>query len=248
VFFVAHTIVERRVYDRPVFVATSGQRSGAAVLFLHPLGLDHGAWTRQQAALDGEMYLLMPDLPGFGRSRAEECGLDQAVEECAEYLRGTERQAVLVGVSYGGYVAVRLAATHPDIVAGLAISGVRLSIPRSLCALQAAAFRTMPIGRLSRGESVPDEQLKVERQHLIEASRELGTIDLGSSARSVNAPAIVFAPSKDWFVRRHAPRLASAMPNARVVPISGEGHLWTDRKPEPLITAIRALAPRTGSN
>lgn len=212
------------------------------MLFLHPLGTDHRGWAAQETALGGEMCLLMPDMPGFGRSRDEVCGIDRAVEACAETLRGLERAAVVVGVSYGGYVAVRLAAAHSDLVHGLAISGVRLSIPRYLCSLQAAAFRTMPLSRLNAGESVSREQLEIEKRNLIEAARELGTVDLRPSAASVMAPTVVFAPSNDRFVRRHAPQLAAAIPNARLEPISGAGHLWTDQQPELLNEAIRMLA------
>lgn len=225
-----------------MFVATSGNRSGTQVLFLHPLGMDHRGWASQQAALDGDMWLLMPDLPGFGRSRGEECGIDAAVEACAACLRDTQRPAVVVGVSYGGYVAVRLAAAHPELVSGLVISGARLSIPSFLCSLQAAAFRTMPTSRLSQGESVPREQLEAEKRNLIAASRELGTIDLSSAAASITAPTVVFAPSKDRFVRKHAPQLAAAIPGARLEPVPGAGHLWTEDQPEPLNDAIRALA------
>jgi pimeloyl-ACP methyl ester carboxylesterase len=41
-------------------------------LFLHALGLDHSMWASQRDALGGEVRVVMPDLPGFGRSRLEE--------------------------------------------------------------------------------------------------------------------------------------------------------------------------------
>jgi len=187
-----------------VFVAESGLGSGQIALFLHPLGLDHTMWESQRAALSNELRLLMPDLPGFGRSRLEECGVGPSVEACADCLRGGSGRAVVIGVSYGGWVAALLAANYPDLVAGLAISGVRRQPPRSLVALQTAAFRAMPAGRLHRGKPVPDDAVRTEKRHLVEASRELTGIELMSSLPRITAPTVVFAPSRDWFVRRHA--------------------------------------------
>src|SRR6476660_5831094 len=122
-----------------MFVAESGRASGRVVLFLHALGLDHSMWASQRDALGGEARVVMPDLPGFGQSRLEESGLDARVEACAEQLTRPGCPAVVVGVSYGGWVAVMLAANHPRLVCGLVISGVRPQIPRFLAGLQATA-------------------------------------------------------------------------------------------------------------
>lgn len=199
-------------------------------------------WRAQQVALGDEFRLRMPDLPGFGRSRLEECGIDLRVKACAECLQAGTDPALVIGISYGGWVAALLAARYPDLVAGLAISGVRARVPRSLAALQAAVFRAMPIGRLNRGDPVSADLLKVEKRHLIEASRELSEIDLMSSLSRIAAPTVVFAPSRDWFVRREAPHIAAMIPGARLIPVPGAGHLWTERQPAPLHECVRALA------
>jgi pimeloyl-ACP methyl ester carboxylesterase len=225
-----------------MFVAESGLGSGRVALFLHPLGLDHTMWEKQQAALSDELRLLMPDLPGFGQSRLEECGVKPSVEACAECLPGGSGAAVVIGLSYGGWVAALLAAKYPDLVAGLAISGVRPHLPRSLVWLQAAAFRAMPTGRLSRGKRVSSNAMKMEKKHLIKASLELTEVDLTSSLPRITAPTVVFAPSRDWFVRRHAAQVAAAIPGASLTPVPGARHLWTDRRPAPLTECIRTLA------
>jgi 3-oxoadipate enol-lactonase len=88
-----------------VFVLESGPSSGHVVLLVHALGLDHSMWASQEAALRTEMRVLMPDLPGFGRSRLEESGLDRCVEACAERLAHSGVPATVAGVSYGAWVA-----------------------------------------------------------------------------------------------------------------------------------------------
>jgi pimeloyl-ACP methyl ester carboxylesterase len=225
-----------------MFVAESGRKEGPAVLLLHALGLDHRMWPQQEAALAGEMRLLMPDLSGFGRSRLAECGLENSVEACAEHLRRLSSPAVVFGISYGGYVAAMLAAQYPDLVVGLALSGVRRRVPRPLATLQAGAFRLMPGSEVSRGEVATNEERAIEKTHLIEASRELGQIDLRPVLPQIAAPTVVFAPMRDWFVRREVPHVAGSIRGARTVSIPGAGHLWPQMHPHPLTATIRSLA------
>ena len=224
-----------------MFVAESGRKEGPVALLLHALGLDHRMWPQQEAALAGEIRLLMPDLLGFGRSRLAECGLDNSVEACAEQLRSLSSPAVVFGISYGGYVAAMLAARYPELVAGLAISGVRRRVPHPLVTLQAAAFRLMPASQVSPGAVATNEERAIERKHLIEASLELGQIDLGPVLPHIAAPTVVFAPTRDWFVRREVPHVAGSIRGARTVSISGAGHLWPQKQPLPLTATIRSF-------
>jgi 3-oxoadipate enol-lactonase len=227
-----------------VFILESGPASGHLVLLLHALGMDHSMWERQQEALGDELRLAMPDLPGFGRSRFQGSSLAQCVDACAERLARGDGPATVVGVSYGGWVAAMLAAKHPDFVSGLIISGVRPDIPRYLAELQAIAFRMTPVRGLRRGDRVAASDLKTERANLMAASRELATIELTSSLQQIEAPTVVFAPSRDRFVRRQVPLVAAAIRNARIVPLPNAGHLWPVETPTPLTECIRALPAR----
>ena len=229
-----------------MFVLESGPVSGHVVLLVHALGLDHSMWASQEAALRNEMRVLMPDLPGFGRSRLEESGLDRCVEACAERLAQGESPATVAGVSYGGWVAAMVAAKHPRLVSGLVISGVRPDIPRYLAELQAIAFKVTPSRELRRGDLVARRDLKTERASLVAAARELAAIDLTSSLRQITAPTVVFAPSRDRLVRRHAPLVAGAVRDAQLVPLPGAGHLWPVKRPTPLTDHIRQLASLHG--
>ena len=199
-------------------------------------------WASQQTALDTEFRVVTPDLPGFGRSRLEESSLDTCVEACAERLARGGSPATVVGVSYGGWVGAMLAAEHPDLVSGLVISGVRPDIPRYLAELQAAAFRFTPARGSREGDHLTTRDLKTERANLIAASRQLAETDLWSSLRRITVPTVVFAPSRDRFVRRQAPFVAAAVANAQLVPLPGAGHLWPLKQPAPLTERIRALA------
>ncbi len=87
----------------------------------------HG-WARRgsdfELALKG-MPALAPDLPGFGASPAPEnaIGADGYADIVAEMLSAFDRPPVLVGHSFGGRVAVCLAAKHPHEVQALILTG-----------------------------------------------------------------------------------------------------------------------------
>jgi pimeloyl-ACP methyl ester carboxylesterase len=228
-----------------MFVAESGLETGPIALFLHPLGLDHKMWQLQEDALADGVRLLMPDLPGFGRSRLASGGLKDSVEACADRLRSLSSPAVVFGISYGGYIAAMLTAQYPELVAGLALSGVRRRVPRALAALQAAAFSLMPVSAASQGEVATNEERVAEKRHLIEASHELGQVDLAPVLERITRPTVVFAPSRDWFVRREVGQVAGSIRGARTVSIPGAGHLWPTSRPRPLTDAIRSLIPIT---
>jgi pimeloyl-ACP methyl ester carboxylesterase len=199
-------------------------------------------WQPQLDALSDNGLLLAPDLPGFGRSRSEQAGLRSASDACAAMLSERGVRPIVVGVSYGGYVATVLAATNPGLVSGLVLSGVQIRVPTSAAYLQMALFGLIRPRSLAAGATIPRKDLAAEKRNLIGASRELGRVDLAPFLPRIATPTIVFAPARDRFVRGAIPKLAAAMPSARVVPLPDAGHLWTRDHPQPLINAIRGLS------
>jgi pimeloyl-ACP methyl ester carboxylesterase len=106
---------------RPLFVVDRGR--GAPVLFVHGqpgLGSD---WDEVAARLPDHRVLVV-DRPGYGRSGPDVLSIEGNAQLLAELV--TERQAgpvTVVGHSYGGGVAIELAASRPELVAGLVLVG-----------------------------------------------------------------------------------------------------------------------------
>lgn len=90
----------------------------------------HG-WGRRgsdfKTALEG-LSAIAPDLPGFGASPPPDdvIGAEAYADIVAGILDSFDKPPVLVGHSFGGRVAVCLAAKHPDRVGNLVLSGVPL--------------------------------------------------------------------------------------------------------------------------
>lgn len=94
------------------------------VLALHGWGRRGNDFSKSLEGLSG----IAPDLPGFGASPPPEevIGADAYADIVAEILDSFDRPPVLVGHSFGGRVAVCLAAKQPTRVGDLVLTGVPL--------------------------------------------------------------------------------------------------------------------------
>ena len=141
-----------------------GVRAGSgrpSVLALH-------GWARSSedfaATLDG-LDAVALDLPGFGATPPppEPWGAAGYAAAVAEVFPELDTPAVLLGHSFGGRVAVHLAAAHPDAVAGLVLTGAPLvRRPGATARKPALAYR---VGRtLHRKGLLPDDRMEALRR------------------------------------------------------------------------------------
>ena len=120
-----HTVT---VAGKPIFVAEAG--SGAPVVMLHgggPGASGVSNYSRNIDALAHQFRVIVPDLPGYGRSTK---GVDQSdpFGYLADMIRGLLDElgiatAHLIGNSYGGAAALRLALETPHRVDRLVLMG-----------------------------------------------------------------------------------------------------------------------------
>ena len=143
-----------------LFGATYGS-GRPSVLALHGWGRSSADFT---ATLDG-LDAVALDLPGFGATPPppEPWGAAEYAAAVAPVLDELASPAVVLGHSFGGRVAVHLAAAHPERVGGLVLTGVPLvrrpDAPRRRPAL---AFR---VGRaLHRRGVLSDARMEALRQ------------------------------------------------------------------------------------
>lgn len=124
------SLVERtvRVGARDIFVATTG--SGPTAVLLHgggPGASGVANWECNIPVLAEDFSLVVPDLPGYGRS-TKYIDQDDPFGDLAAAVGGLLDEleiprAHLVGNSYGGAAALRLALDRPDRVERMVLNG-----------------------------------------------------------------------------------------------------------------------------
>jgi len=97
---------------------------GVPLVLLHGFPLDHRMWATCAQHLPPGVRAIGVDLPGAGHSDLD--GFPPSIEHAADSVYRTmvaegEGNAIVVGHSMGGYVALALAERHPGFVAGLGL-------------------------------------------------------------------------------------------------------------------------------
>jgi pimeloyl-ACP methyl ester carboxylesterase len=164
--------------------------TSTTVVALHGWGRTRADWS---ATLQGYDALAL-DLPGFGATPPPDEGW--STQEYAVWLRecledserfGGERP-VLVGHSFGGRIAVRLAASNPELVRGLVLTGVPLLRPQAAVSKPPFSFRAMRM--LNKWHFISNERMEQER-------RKRGSADY-LAAQGVMREVLVKAVNEDY--------------------------------------------------
>ena len=93
-----------------------GQKKNPALIILHGWGLDGSTYHKLAELLANDFFVLVPDLPGFGKTRAP-----QKPYDVLEYAKRVKKfmklqkidEAFIVGHSFGGRVTVKLVPSGP---------------------------------------------------------------------------------------------------------------------------------------
>lgn len=118
--------VHEPVFNSRMHVLEAGARDDPTVLLVHGLGPVAGEdWHRVVAALADDYHVVVPDLPGFGRSQVPASTLSpERYAAMLDWLTGHLglRPVRLVGHSMGGAIALYYASEHPGAVEQLVVA------------------------------------------------------------------------------------------------------------------------------
>jgi 2-succinyl-6-hydroxy-2,4-cyclohexadiene-1-carboxylate synthase len=122
-----------------IWFETKGDRSNDPVVLLHGFSGTHRTWDPLCERLSKDHFLVLPDLPGHGRSGVSpshvDVGLESTSDAVAEVMRlamggAPPRKAALVGYSLGGRVALDLACRRQELLSSLVLEGTSPGIER----------------------------------------------------------------------------------------------------------------------
>lgn len=232
------------------------------VVFLHAFPLNAQMWQAQMEAVGKAGFpVLALDFPGFGAAPSSG---QRTVQEFAQWIidaleRERVTDAVLVGLSMGGYVAFRILERHPALVRGLVLADTKASPDapdaRTKRLKMAARVESEGTGFLQT-ELIPNLLSKTVSPDVLERTQRMA----GNAAQSAvyNAlaalasrpdsrlmlediviPTLVLVGEDDGVTPiGDAEIMASAIPNARLEVIRGAGHLSNLEQPQAFNAAL----------
>jgi len=256
----------RRLVVNGVGLALDTAGAGPAVLFIHGYPLDRSLWRHQLEQLHG-YHRIAPDLRGMGRSDAPDLGYSIATyaDDLAALLdaMGID-EAVLCGISLGGYIALECARRWRRRIRGLVLMDTRAEAdsPEGRRGRDAAAAAARERGTAAVTEAMLPKLFAGETaeavgaawaqvEAMIRATPVPGIVGALSAMRDRpdstgmlsslrEIPVLVVSGEEDRIIPvTQARALAAAIPGARLRVIAGAGHLPPVERPAETTEVLR---------
>ena len=237
---------------------------GLPVVLLHAFPLNRTMWEPQIAALFAECRCIVPDLRGFGDSPTTgPYSMDRYADDIAALLDSLRiEQAVVCGLSMGGYIALAMVRRHRRLIRALVLADTRATADTP----EGAAKRTelISLARSSGVEAVVDRQLpgligkttREKQPDLVRRIRDImlqapidGIIGGSEAMRSrpdsiellaeVDVPTLIVVGEEDAVTPpKDAKEMAQRIRESRLEVIPAAGHLSNLERPAAFNTAL----------
>jgi 3-oxoadipate enol-lactonase len=257
--------MDRLFANGTVNAAQSGD--GPPLFLFHSLLSDRASFDAIVPELSKSFRVIVPELPGFGRSHAVSGGLAEVADRMAEAVKegAAGKEAIVLGNGYGGFVALQMAIRHPDIATKLILAdcGAAFSEPGR------DAFRNMAAASKAKGlAAITDVAMRrlfapeFQAQHpdLMQGRREaflntdpevfraacaaLAELDLRPELAKVKIPVLVLVGEHDEATPPPmSHELAAGLPQAHLEIIPGCAHVPQLQSPEIFLDMIGDFLP-----
>lgn len=224
---------------RPIEARVKAFGSGKTLCFLHGLvGLnDH--WEDSALSLSEKRRCVLFELPLLSL-RGDDCSISGVTELTARFLRDhIDGPATLVGNSFGGHVALRLALDHPDLVDSLVLAGSSGLIEKTM--VKGAQIRPSREWLAEKLEELFYDKTHVretdlDRAHaelsvrggaraMVRLSRSARHDHLGARIKDISCPALLVWGRQDVVTPPEAARqFMESLPDARILWLEECGH------------------------
>jgi pimeloyl-ACP methyl ester carboxylesterase len=241
-----------------------GRKKFPHVLLVHAGGLDGRMWHPLAERLKDSYRLHMPDLRGHGDTPfpPEEYADADDLVRVLDHLR--VRRAIVIGCSFGGWVALQLAITAPERVRALALFAGTLGDTEEWSP-ELEAFREQEEALVEAGDidaavelnlrtwvrepSIADlvadmSRKAFELQRGVDAQERDVPVDLSA----ITVPVLVVSGGRDFpDFARMADRVAAEVPGAERAEVPDAGHLIPLERPDAAAELLRAWLKRVGA-
>ncbi len=242
------------IYRDGVNIYYEAHGQGPAVLLSHGYGATSAMWEGQIAALSGTHRLIMWDMRGHGATDSPDDQAlyteDASVDDMAAILdaEGID-EAVIGGLSLGGYMALAFNVKYPERVSALMLfdTGPGYNNPKAreewnvTAVDRAVQFEEKGLDSLGRGAEVQVSKHR-SADGLARAARGmLAQFDARviQSLDSIAVPTLVLVGAKDRPFLAATDYMEAKIPNSKKVVIDDAGHAANIHQPEAFNEAVR---------
>jgi 3-oxoadipate enol-lactonase len=239
-----------------------GSSQAPALFLFHSLLSDRASFDAIVSRLARTHHVIVPELPGFGRSKAVSGGLAAVADRMAEAVKDAAggRETIVLGNGYGGFVALQMAIRHPAIADKLVLADCGAAFSESgreafrnmaaaakakgLSAITEVAMRRLfaPEFQAAHPELMRDRReafLKTDLKVLQDACAALAELDLRAELSRVKVPVLVLVGEHDEATPPPmSVELAEMLPNARLEIIPGCAHVPQLQAPDVFLDAV----------
>jgi 3-oxoadipate enol-lactonase len=234
--------------------------TGPDLVLLHSLLTDPASFAAIVPALSRSRRVTLVSLPGFGRSTPAGPSIEDSADRLADLLSTLKGKPDVLGNGYGGFIAVALAARHGAKLGKLVLVDTGAAFPESgrapframaqaverggmAAIVDTAVRRIFPEDYLAAHPAAIAERrevlLRADPAHFAAACRALAKLDLRPELPSIGNPTLVVVGALDAATPPVLAReLASGIPGAKLVELSGCGHCPPLQQPAELLAAI----------
>ncbi|HLS96964.1 MAG TPA: alpha/beta fold hydrolase [Sphingobacterium sp.] len=233
--------------------------SPKTIIFLHGFPFNKNMWREQLTGLSDDVTGIAIDIRGHGNSTSGHgfFSIDVFAKDLRVFLEKLEiQQAVLCGISMGGYIALRAYQLFPDKINGLVLvdthskADTNAGRQKRFDSIQAVlnhGRRPFAIGFVENVFAANSIEEKPEAVELIKSSIRRNSIrticatllalasrtDTSDSLSSISAPTLLIRGTEDKITaRQDMEDIAQAVPNSKFVEIEQCGHLPNLENPE----------------
>jgi 3-oxoadipate enol-lactonase len=247
-----------------VHVEESGPQGGPLLFCLHGIGSSSASFEQLARDLGDVVRVARWDAPGYAASADPEQppGLDGYADIAAELIRRRGGRAHVLGVSWGGVIALRLATRHPEVVASLIVADASRGSgtdPERAGRMRARAQELARQGpeafAAARGPrlvspAAPDSLVARVTRTMAKsirlpgyafAAQAMAEADLTAELPRITAPALVLCGELDTVTGpADSQAIAGALHKVAYVVLAGAGHLANQERPAAFHDWVRA--------
>lgn len=240
---------------------------GTPLFLLHSLLSDRASFDAIAPELSRSFRVIVPELPGFGRSQPLIGSLAEIADRMAEAVKDASgaEAPIILGNGYGGFVALEMAIRHGAIASRYIFADCGAAFPeagrdafrnmaavsktKGLAAITDIAMRRLfaPEFQAQHPQLMADRRvafLKTNEDVFRAACAQLAELDLRSELHKVKVPALVVVGEHDEATPPPmSHELAALLPDARLKIISGCAHVPQLQAPKLFLDTIADFLP-----